>query len=466
MKTFTVLSEDCTWRNAFDAINETSNNLNDTDFLYMSYLGDGQVFNINNSIGRVNNVEARRNKNILISRTDIASFRVSGFQFYDRNTNSRYIVDITCNLLDYADGKVHFLYLVKGKEGTFEVHDTMFENNVNLTLFARFVINLDGDSVQFYVIAPFAGSPDYIKGNQFYEITEGLKLKLYSAVTKQFTLTKGKVRFSGINFDDTANPDVLSVNLEDSNIKFKYVYWDASDEIPRVNYVSEDLVNSPILNKIMNYETGAIATIDANKFTIQKIYYDVLSKTFIAMYGARFYDTLQEALLSIDTIMNYPNPDDMDYLVPIAALIIENTAEDLNEDNFRVIGLSHDDSALFDSNELSRQQSLEAISKAETAIDAVDALRVDLSNHSGNKSNPHGVTKSQVGLGSIENYGIASKSEAEVGAINTKYMTPLRTLDSIVANSVETDGNIILKIGTIQPTPISGKTIIWINTNS
>ena len=32
MKTFTVLSEECTWRNAFDAINETSNNLNDTDF--------------------------------------------------------------------------------------------------------------------------------------------------------------------------------------------------------------------------------------------------------------------------------------------------------------------------------------------------------------------------------------------------------------------------------------------------
>ena len=466
MKTFTVLSEECTWRNAFDAINETSNNLNDTDFLYMSYLGDGQVFNVNNSIGRVNNIEARRNKNILISKADIASFRISGFQFYDRNTNSTYTVDITCNLLSYADGKVHFLYLVKGKEGTFEVHDTMFENNVNLTLFARFVINLDGDSVQFYVIAPFAGSPDYIKGNQFYEITEGLNLNLFNDSTKQFNLTKGKIRFSGINFDDTANPDVLALDKTASNIKFKYVYWDAADEIPRVNYVAENLVNSPIVNKIMNYETGALATIDENKFTIQKIYYDVLSNVFIAMYGARAYDSLQEALLSIDTIMNYPNPDNIDYLIPIAALIIKNSNENLNDETFRVIGLTHDDSAIFDSNELSRQQSLEAIAKAESAVDSVAALSETISNHSGNKSNPHGVTKSQVGLGNVENYSVATKSEAELGSINTKYMTPLRTLESIIANGVESDGNVILKIGAIQPTPIPGKTIIWINTNS
>ena len=228
----------------------------------------------------------------------------------------------------------------------------------------------------------------------------------------------------------------------------------------------EDLVNSPIVNKIMNYETGALATIDENKFTIQKIYYDVLANVFVAMYGARAYDSLQEAFLSIDTIMNYPNPDNTDYLIPIAALIIKNSNENLTEKTFRVIGLSHDNSALFDSNELSRQQSLEAISKAESAIDSVAALSETVSNHTGNKSNPHGVTKSQVGLGNVGNYDIATKSEAELGTINTKYMTPLRTLESIIANGVESDGNVIVKIGSIQPTPISGKTIIWINTNS
>lgn len=46
-------------------------------------------------------------------------------------------------------------------------------------------------------------------------------------------------------------------------------------------------------------------------------------------------------------------------------------------------------------------------------------------------NNPHGVTKSQVGLGSVENYGKATKAEAEVGTSDAKYMTPLRTKEAI-----------------------------------
>ena len=44
--------------------------------------------------------------------------------------------------------------------------------------------------------------------------------------------------------------------------------------------------------------------------------------------------------------------------------------------------------------------------------------------HSNKKNNPHSVTKSQVGLGSVQNYGIATKAEAESGSANNKYITP------------------------------------------
>jgi hypothetical protein len=54
-----------------------------------------------------------------------------------------------------------------------------------------------------------------------------------------------------------------------------------------------------------------------------------------------------------------------------------------------------------------------------------------LAAHVNNNSNPHNVTKSQVGLGSVLNYGIATLSEARDGTVNTKYMTPLRTKDAI-----------------------------------
>lgn len=46
-------------------------------------------------------------------------------------------------------------------------------------------------------------------------------------------------------------------------------------------------------------------------------------------------------------------------------------------------------------------------------------------------NNPHEVTKGQVGLGSVENYGIATQEEATDGTVTNKYMTPLRTMQAI-----------------------------------
>ncbi|AGX01911.1 virion structural protein [Erwinia phage PhiEaH1] len=56
---------------------------------------------------------------------------------------------------------------------------------------------------------------------------------------------------------------------------------------------------------------------------------------------------------------------------------------------------------------------------------------IPLNAHINNRSNPHGVTAAQVGLGAVQNYGIASQSQAQVGADNATYMTPLRTAQAI-----------------------------------
>lgn len=47
------------------------------------------------------------------------------------------------------------------------------------------------------------------------------------------------------------------------------------------------------------------------------------------------------------------------------------------------------------------------------------------------KTNPHAVTKAQVGLGSVSDYGVATQAEAEAGTLDTKYMTPLSTKQAI-----------------------------------
>jgi len=53
--------------------------------------------------------------------------------------------------------------------------------------------------------------------------------------------------------------------------------------------------------------------------------------------------------------------------------------------------------------------------------------------HINSTSNPHDVTKSQVGLGNVANYSIATQAEAEAGTSNSKYMTPQRTSQAINA---------------------------------
>lgn len=62
-----------------------------------------------------------------------------------------------------------------------------------------------------------------------------------------------------------------------------------------------------------------------------------------------------------------------------------------------------------------------------------DEAKADLDAHLADKNNPHGVTKAQVGLGNVQNYGIATKAQAEAGTANNVYMTPLRVKEAIDA---------------------------------
>lgn len=72
-----------------------------------------------------------------------------------------------------------------------------------------------------------------------------------------------------------------------------------------------------------------------------------------------------------------------------------------------------------------------AINKITQAVRDADAANG--AGHASNLDNPHSTTKAQVGLGDVQNYGIASVSEATAGLLNTKYMTPLRTVTLINA---------------------------------
>lgn len=60
-----------------------------------------------------------------------------------------------------------------------------------------------------------------------------------------------------------------------------------------------------------------------------------------------------------------------------------------------------------------------------------EPINANIQLHIASNANPHGVTKSQVGLDSVSNYGLATQLEAETGTSSAKYMTPLRVKQAI-----------------------------------
>lgn len=59
--------------------------------------------------------------------------------------------------------------------------------------------------------------------------------------------------------------------------------------------------------------------------------------------------------------------------------------------------------------------------------EGISTIDLEITSHESNKTNPHSVTKEQVGLSNVSNYGIATEAEATAGSSDEKYMTPALT---------------------------------------
>lgn len=69
--------------------------------------------------------------------------------------------------------------------------------------------------------------------------------------------------------------------------------------------------------------------------------------------------------------------------------------------------------------------------------EAATALAMKLNGHIEDKNNPHGVTKEQVGLGNVPNYGVATIAETKEAKLDNKFVTPagLRSFQDTVART-------------------------------
>lgn len=78
----------------------------------------------------------------------------------------------------------------------------------------------------------------------------------------------------------------------------------------------------------------------------------------------------------------------------------------------------------------------QVVQKLDDIRDAIEAAATGATDsHLNDFNNPHHVTKAQVGLGNVENYGIADSAAAVAGTSNTAYMTPQRVREAILAQA-------------------------------
>ena len=458
MKTYKQIPEDAEYREMYDSYRRTVDNLNDTDFLYETMMSNGQVFFKDDEVyGFVNGQPALRNRNISISRNDIDNFRITNFILFTRATNDLITLNINCNLADYRDNKVHYLYVVLDHNGTYEVWDDMFQSDENKILFARFLVSDRGDTRQFYMMLPFAGSADYIKGTQFYQVTDGLRVKVVNPNTKQLTVSRAKIRFSAINFDDKSSPDCITIDHEGNAVPIRYVYWDSEDNIPRVDWEGP-AGNTLDFDTIMDYTNGRTSRVADGNFSIQKFYYDVYEHCIIAMYGNASFATREEAIYAIDSVMSYPIPDGVEYLIPIACIVMKNTEDPIDETNFRIVNLDYNEQEVLDSDTFTRQQAAEAVEKARAALAATEELSGDLNTHVGNLNNPHKVKLNQL-----------YKSTGEAGAIDDSFAEEGLSVTALINRTITRADDRYLKLagGTVtgnvtlkQTLAVEGKTTL------
>lgn len=167
-------------------------------------------------------------------------------------------------------------------------------------------------------------------------------------------------------------------------------------------------------------------------------------------------------------LFSYDNAGDNASFIPTGGVVVEQLIDlSVVVGNVNNVTINISESLVFATVE-SLNNAINNLSNSLTTKINTDVQSVNtaLTNHINNKENPHAVTKSQVGLGSVENYGMATEAEAKAGTSNSKYMTPLRAKNLLQALGVQSDGNVKIVVSGTQPSAVSGTTIIWINTNS
>lgn len=89
------------------------------------------------------------------------------------------------------------------------------------------------------------------------------------------------------------------------------------------------------LNDI-SYNAGTINIVPNNKFTIQRILWDIYDGSLIMQYGDTVYDTFEDAIEGT-SLLAYPAPWGKTIYIPLAIMVIKSGISSINDDNETII---------------------------------------------------------------------------------------------------------------------------------
>ena len=281
MRTWEKLNSTNTYREMIDFWNKNVNSAEFIDGMVGTILSNGVLFNGNET---VDGMMIRPLTKVELSGVVQSNTIFDNFTFYFRDTNNvietnRFPVD----LLNYADGKPHFLYV--REDLSYRISDYMF-GGADEILLARFVINTNSTWNSFYIMAQRAGTPMYNAADEFYTV-EGMYVKSPGGL--ELSQTSGTVKRSGIDFTDKVSPDIYSFyNLTSERVPLRYV--NVANE---VDYSLAPTYNV-ITDKYMIYNMDVKKKIQAEQEiqAIQNLYY------MIEDYSNSVADELHNSIVS------------------------------------------------------------------------------------------------------------------------------------------------------------------------
>ena len=262
MRNWERLSSTNTFQEMVDLWNKNRDSSEFLDGMVGTILCNGVLFNGNETIaGKL----VRPLENVDLSGQVDSDTYFDNFTFYFRDTNKVVPTDMfPVDLLNYADGKPHFLYIKE--DLTYRISDYMF-GKADEVLLARFVINQDYTWNQLYIMAQRAGTPMYNAADEFYEVN-GCYIKSPGGLN--LSTTSGTIKRSGIDFTDKVSPDLMNIyNLASEAVPIRYI--NTANEID----YTQSTRNTVITNKYMVYNMNKKLKIEAEQYiaAIQNLYY-------------------------------------------------------------------------------------------------------------------------------------------------------------------------------------------------